>query len=299
MKILLTGASGFLGSALQERFGLEKLETISLGRSDNNDIKLDLASSAEVVLPRVEMVVHAAGKAHIVPKTEKDKQDFYKVNVEGTKHLLQALEGNTELKKIVFVSSVAVYGKEYGTAINEESPLLAKDPYGESKLKAEELVASWCRVHGVSYFIFRLPLIAGPNAPGNLGAMVKAIKNNRYLKIGDASAKKSMVLAADVAKLISTIDGPSGFYNLTDGYHPSFEELENRIASHFNKKRPLKVPILLAKCIAIFGDIVGAKFPINSNKLKKITSTLTFNDSKARANINWQPSEVLKKWSIE
>jgi nucleoside-diphosphate-sugar epimerase len=297
MQILLTGAHGFLGQTILSELRIFH-QVFSLGRGDVSDITCDLSVTIPT-LPPLNMVIHAAGKAHVVPKTEVEKNDFFNVNVQGTRNLLDALENNSALHSFVFISTVAVYGVNEGLQMDEDNPLMAEDPYGKSKIEAERMVAEWCLKRDIRFYILRLPLIAGANAPGNLGAMVKAIKNNRYLKIGNASAKKSMVLATDIASLISKIDGPSGFYNLTDGHHPSFEELENRIASHFNKKRPMKVPILLAKCIAIFGDIVGPKFPINSNKLKKITSTLTFNDSKARANINWQSSEVLKKWSIE
>jgi nucleoside-diphosphate-sugar epimerase len=294
MKILLTGASGFLGSVILERFKSEGLETICLGRSAINDIQLDLVGSDVVLLPRVEMVVHAAGKAHIVPKTAAEKQDFYTVNVEGTKHLLEALEGNTELKKFVFISSVAVYGREEGIAINEDNPLLAKDPYGESKIKAEALVAAWCSAHGVAYYILRLPLIAGKNAPGNLGAMMRGIERGRYLSIGKATAKKSMVLATDIAELISYIDGPAGIYNLTDGYHPSFGELEAMICGYYQKKRVLGLPMIGARVLGFVGDMLGSRFPVNSRTIKKITSTLCFDDSRARELLHWKPREVLR-----
>lgn len=296
--ILLTGGNGFLGQEIVNYLKEQKTSFKSIGRSILNNIQCDLSLQIPN-FPPVNKVIHAAGKAHIVPKTEAEKMDFFKVNVQGTRNLLDALEDNSALHTFVFISTVAVYGVIEGLQIDEDYPLMAEDPYGKSKIEAERIIAEWCLKRDIRFYILRLPLIAGANAPGNLGAMVKAIKSNRYLKIGKASAKKSMVLATDIASLISKIDGPSGCYNLTDGYDPSFEELENRIASHFNKKKPFKVPMLLAKCIAIFGDVVGPKFPINSNKLKKITSTLTFNDSKARANLNWQSSEVLKKWSIE
>lgn len=144
-----------------------------------------------------------------------------------------------------------------------------------------------------------MPLVAGKNAPGNLGAMVKDIKSGRYLSIGKARSKKSMILANDLAKFIPTIQGPLGVYNLTDGYHPSFNELEHKIAAFYNKKTPFSLPGIAAKMLGFAGDIIGAIFPVNSNKLKKITSTLTFNDARARVQLNWKPREVLKAWEIE
>ena len=297
MKILLTGASGFLGKTIHNAFD-NSTEITTLGRSSDADVNCDLSTQIPI-LPMVEMVIHAAGKAHVVPKNEEERMDFDKVNIQGTRNLLIALENNVSLKKIVFISSVAVYGLIKGTDIKEDAPLQATDAYGKSKIAAEKLIIDWCTARNIDYYILRLPLIAGKNAPGNLGAMVKGIKSGKYLSIGKGAATKSIVLDNDIAKFIPTIKGASGIYNLTDGYHPSFRELENKIAKFYNKRNPTSFPFFTIKLLAIAGDLIGAKFPLNSNKLNKITSTLTFNDSKAREVLQWTPQEVLKAWQIE
>ena len=297
MTILLTGATGFLGKEIQTAFK-NSAKIITLGRSEDAMVHCDLSSQIPV-LPNIEMVIHAAGKAHIVPKTQAERLDFGKVNVQGTSNLLRGLENNSSLKKIVFISSVAVYGLFEGKNISEDAPLLASDAYGKSKIAAEKLILNWCVAHKIQYYILRLPLIAGKNAPGNLGAMVNGIKKGKYLSIGKGAAVKSIVLACDVAQFIKSIQGESGIYNLSDGYNPSFNELENKIAKFYNKKNPVSLPITVVKLLGIAGDIIGAKFPINSNKIKKITSDLTFDDSKAKVTLNWNPNEVLKAWKIE
>ncbi len=296
--ILLTGSSGFLGKEIMASLQKQRIGFVSVGRAESNIIQSDLSNKIPC-LPPVEMVVHAAGKAHIVPKTDEDRKDFFKVNVTGTQNLLAALEHHQSLKKFVFVSSVAVYGLVEGINVDEDAPLMANEPYGKSKIDAEQLVADWCTKRKIDYYILRLPLIAGKNAPGNLGAMVKGIHSGRYLSIGKAAAKKSMILAEDLAHFIINIQGPSGVYNLTDGYHPSFSELENMIAQFYNKKQPMSLPAVIAKLLGVAGDLIGARFPVNSNKLRKITSTLTFDDTKARMYLYWRPREVLKAWEIE
>lgn len=296
MKILLTGASGFLGEVMQTEWNNDH-EIITLGRSEKAMIVCDLSNQLPDI-PSIEMVVHAAGKAHIFPGSAEEKDDFFRVNVQGTKNLLVALEQNQQLKKFVFISSVSVYGLVEGIDIREDSSLLATDPYGKSKIEAEKSVLDWCTKRKIDYYILRVPLIAGKNAPGNLGAMVKGIKSGRYVSIGKAKSKKSIVLADDLAKFISTIEGPSGIYNLTDGYHPSFQELEHAIADFYKKKNPVSLPGIAAKVLGLVGDMIGAKFPVNSNKLKKITSTLTFNDTKAKTYLQWKPRKVLKGWEI-
>ena len=103
--------------------------------------------------------------------------------------------------------------------------------------------------------------------------MIIAIKNNRFFIIDNGKAKKSMVLANDVGKLISNIRGESGVYNLNDGYHPSFKEISIVISNKFNSKLPKSIPKLIAKIISKVGTFfLGSKFPLNKDTFLKITS---------------------------
>jgi nucleoside-diphosphate-sugar epimerase len=139
-----------------------------------------------------------------------------------------------------------------------------------------------------------LPLLVGLNAPGNLGAMVNAIEKGYYFNIGGGGAIKSMILAKDVARFIPLVAPIGGIYNLTDGIHPNFRELSTAISVKKNKKKPFNLPLRLAKILGFLGDLLGSRSPINSSKVNKITSTLTFDDSKARAIENWKPQSVLE-----
>ncbi|MBB6502414.1 NAD-dependent epimerase/dehydratase family protein [Pedobacter cryoconitis] len=289
--ILLTGASGFLGKAILSYY---PKEVISLGRSGQKDIICDISKQIPE-LPIVDIVVHAAGKAHFLPKTEIERQMFFDVNVNGTKNLLKGLANNeVKPKSFIFISSVSVYGKECGSNINEETSLEAKDAYGLSKIEAENLIQKWCIENNVICTILRLPLIVGPNPPGNLGAMIKGIKRGYYLNIAGGKAKKSMVLDTDVADIIPFSAKIGGIYNLTDGYHPSFVELSEVISAKFGKRKAFNIPRWFIYPIAKIGDLLGANFPINSSKLNKITADLTFDDKAARQKLNWNPRLVLK-----
>jgi len=292
--VILTGASGFLGNYIHQELA-KTHEVITISRV-NADINTNLAFQIPQ-LPQADIVVHCAGKAHSVPKTEMEKQTFFDVNVTGTANLLKGIETNGLLPiAFVFVSTVAVYGCDSGVMINEQHPLNATDPYGQSKIQAEHLVESWCFKNGVICAILRLPLLVGNNAPGNLGSMINGIKKGFYFNIAGGKAKKSMVMALDVAKLIPIVTKIGGVYNLTDGYHPSFDELSKNIAEQFHRKKPLNMPLWLAKILASVGNLLGNKVPINTSKLNKITSDLTFDDFKARKELNWSPSSVIKSF---
>ena len=299
MNILITGSNGFLGNYVCDAFNEKKVVYDTIGRNSANNIIFDFEKDINLILKnQYSSVVHVAGKAHFVPKNETDAASFHKINVEGTNILLKALENQTNLKKIVFISSVAIYGLSEGNIIDENYELQAKDPYGSSKIQAEKLIIEWCKNKGISFYVLRLPLIIGNNAPGNLGAMLNGIKNNRYARIGNGNAKKSMVMAKDIADLISNLEGESGIYNLTDGYHPSFKDLENKIGEFYNKKI-ITLPNIIAIILAKVGDLLGNKAPINTLKLKKITANLTFSDEKARKNLNWKPNKVLESWKLQ
>ncbi|UKT63270.1 NAD-dependent epimerase/dehydratase family protein [Pedobacter mucosus] len=292
--ILLTGSTGFLGNIILNSLkGSDKISTLN---RHFGDLQCDLALTIPN-LPPVDMVIHSAGKAHVVPKTEIEKQEFYKVNVIGTSNLLKGLDQKINKPKyFVYISTVAVYGCESGEMINEETPLNAQDAYGKSKIQAEKLIKEWCLANHVICSVLRLPLLVGENPPGNLGAMIKAIKKGYYFNIAGGKAKKSMVLAADVAQFIPVVAKNGGVYNLTDGFHPSFSALAAVIAQRLNKKNPINIPWWLAKVMASVGDILGAKAPINSLKLNKITADLTFDDAKARNRLGWKPNAVLDRF---
>ncbi|MEC5166461.1 nucleoside-diphosphate-sugar epimerase [Flavobacterium sp. PL11] len=292
--LLITGSSGFLGRIVFDYIKLQDFTITTIGRA-NSDIICDFSKIIPVInVVNVDLVIHLAGKAHSVPRTDIEIQSFFDVNVKGTENLLKGLEQNNLPKQFVFISSVSVYGATTGININEEHPLMATDPYGKSKILAEKLIQDWCAKNMVICTILRLPLVVGTNPPGNLGAMIKGIKKGFYFNIGGGKAKKSMVLASDVALLIPVVAPIGGIYNLTDRRHPNFFDLSTAIASSNNKKKPLNMSVSLAKSLGRLGDFLGENSPINSLKIQKITSDLTFDDSKAVKKINWNPQSVLK-----
>ena len=296
MRILLTGASGFLGKVLHKSFTDKNYTLVTLGRTAGCTIQADLQTEVPVISTPLDVVVHAAGKAHVVPKTEAEKNEFFAVNFEGTKNLCQALiTSGVPLKSFIFISTVAVYGREEGQLISENQPLNGETPYAQSKIAAEEWLQTWAAAHQITLGILRLPLIAGPNPPGNLGAMIKGIRTGRYVGIGKSLARKSVVWAEDVAAIIPKVAELGGIYNLTDGYHPSFAELERGIAAALSKKTPRHIPVFLAQSMALLGNLLGNKSPITTAKLHKMMATLTFDDSKAKEKLNWRPTSVLSK----
>jgi nucleoside-diphosphate-sugar epimerase len=106
-------------------------------------------------------------------------------------------------------------------------------------------------------------------------------------------------MVQDIANLLPMLIEKGGIYNVCDSYQPSFRELEMVICKQLNKKRPISIPYWLAKSMAVVGDCLGEKAPINSLKLRKITSSLTFSNEKAMRELGWKPMNVLGNFQIE
>lgn len=143
-RLLFTGGTGFLGRNIRPM--LERMyDVTTCGITSENRIKANLAKEVPMLDKHYDVVLHACGKAHMVPKTEKDRQAFFDVNYQGTVNLCTALEKVGVPKAVVFISTVAVYGCEYGDLITEEHPLEGKTPYAKSKIMAEGYLTEWCK----------------------------------------------------------------------------------------------------------------------------------------------------------
>lgn len=296
-KLLFTGGTGFLGKnampVLKERY-----EVTTCGITKNDMIKANFVTDVPELPEKYDIVLHACGKAHVVPKTEAEKKTFFDVNYTGTKHLCEALEKVGIPKAIVFISTVAVYGCEFGDLITEEHPLEGNTPYAKSKIMAEEYLTEWCKKHNVILGILRPSLLAGKDAPGNLGAMVNGVRKGFYMNIAGGKVIKSILMAEDIARILPILVEKGGTYNVCDTRQPSFGELSISVAKQLGKGKPMNIPYWMAWCMAKVGDLLGSKAPINSYKLEKMTKSLTFSNEKARKELGWEPLDVLDNYKI-
>ena len=295
--LLFTGGTGFLGQNIMPLLS-EHYEVTTIGITDKDILKANLATEIPELTQQYDVVLHAAGKAHVVPKTEAEKQVFFDVNYQGTVNLCSALEMAGIPKCLVFISTVAVYGCEFGEMIDETHPLNGDSPYAKSKIMAEEYLTQWCLDHQVRLAILRPSLLAGKNAPGNLGAMVNGIKKGFYMNIAGGKVRKSVLMAEDIARLLPLLEEKGGIYNVCDTRQPTFGEISMSVAKQLGKRKPINIPYWMAWCMAKVGDLLGNKAPINSYKVEKMTKSLTFSNEKARKELGWEPMDVLTNYKI-
>ena len=295
--LLFTGGTGFLGKNARPVLD-KKYKVTTCGITPEDDIKANLAKEVPALTEHFDVVLHACGKAHSVPKTEAEKQVFFDVNYQGTVNLCTALEKVGVPKALIFISTVAVYGCDFGELITEDHPLDGTTPYAKSKIMAEEFLTEWCKKHGVVLGILRPSLLAGKNAPGNLGAMVNGVKKGFYMNIAGGKVVKSILMAEDIAHILPLVADKGGVYNVCDTFQPSFGQISESVAKQLGKGKPMNIPYWMACCMAKVGDLLGNKAPINSYKLEKMTKSLTFSNEKARKTLGWEPMDVLQNYKI-
>ena len=304
MKCLLTGGAGFLGRMLAS--GLREsgadVTIADLRELPGYRSRLVDVTCAETLAwggERFDILVHAAGLAHRRAAGEAERRRFFEVNEGGTRKLLGSLEAGRAPGLAVLISTVAVYGREEGELLGEETPLHAPDAYGASKRAAEEAFLAWAERNRVRWAILRLPLVWGPDPPGNLGAMAAAMRAGRYCGIGSGEARRSLVWGMDVGRALLRAARTGGVFHLTDGRHPRFREIEEAMAAGLGLRPPRRIPGWAGWCAAAAGSLAeaaaGWRAPLNLERYRKMTRTLTFADAKARREFGWEATSVLDR----
>jgi len=279
--ILLTGHTGFLGSVIYQELK-KSFQVLTAGRDASCDYNLDFSTwdGALELKYSIDAIVHVAGLAHGKSITN---EQMLEVNSVSVGKLLQVAQ-LFEINEFVLISSVAVYGKSNGSNINESSLPEPFNIYGKSKLLAENAVLQWASSNkNRSYVNLRLPLIIGPNPPGNLGRLLKSISSGSHIYLQANEANKSVVFASDVANFISEwlmkSKRDSGTMNLCNQTAPTFNWIENAIAESGDYSFQFRVPI---KFFWVAVNWMKAKFDISVPLVGKLFYPLTFSDQLAR-----------------
>lgn len=300
---LLTGARGFLGrhahATLVER-GVEVVPLDHRPPAQPGGLVADLATEIPRLGSPADVVVHCASLVH----HQASDEAFERTIVGGTRNLLAAIDRlGTAPWAFVYASSVAVYGPVRGELLSETTPATATSPYGRSKRVAEEIVSEWSQRRGVKATVLRLPALVGPGMVGSLATLVAALRRQTYVGIGPGSARRSLVLAEDVAAALPALSRQEGVFHLTDRIHPSFRQIELAVRSRLGRRPPPRIPLAAARLIARVGDLIGRaglETRFSSGTLDRATTSLTFDDSRAVERFGWAPRAVLEEiggWS--
>ncbi len=315
MNIAITGGTGCLGRPLVEKLIADgaylKVLTLpndfSVSYPDNKVeiITGDLNSSdaLDLLCMDCEIVFHLAGMVHSVPGTKEEEQEFFRVNVEGTRNLLDAAKKN-RVKRVVFYSTVGVYGKDadfYGDELSQCQP---GSVYAESKYQAEQLVFNSSKDGGPEGIVLRFPVVYGPLDRGNVAKLIKAIHSRLFFYFGDGNCLRSMISSRNAAEAAvrAAIEPKAAneIYCVTDGRDYTMNELVDSVCHALCISwRPFHVPVSLADLAGRFGDVLRKwayiPFPIDSEKVRKLSRPLTFSCEKSKRVLGYEPVETLEE----
>lgn len=240
MKVHVTGASGFIGSAL-------------CGVLKNH------------ALEEADAVVHLAGTAH----RRASREELQRVNVDFAAEVGRRAAARGAA--FVFVSTVKVHGEE--GVFTEHSPIAPKDPYAESKARAEDALRA---IPGLKLAVIRPPLVYGPGVKANFLALMKAIARGWPLPLASIQNQRSFVYVGNLVGAIQACIGKEGAFLVSDG-------------------KPVSTPDL---CRAI-GAALGRParlFPFPPALLpRRVASSLEVDDSPLRARLGWSPRITLEE----
>lgn len=308
MTILVTGATGFLGSHIAEQLSQAGRKVRALVRETSNTSFLKTLDHVELVYGSVddaesclrategvEGIIHAAGLVKA-----KNGDEFRTVNTEGTENLLVGAERNGNVKRFVFVSSQAAGGPSdaAGTPVQvgaEKPPVTA---YGRSKLMAEKLLQASKK--SVPCTILRPPAIYGPR-DGEILVFFKAVQTGVLPLTNPLEAKYSMIYGPDCATAcIRALDAetPSGeVYYLDDGQPVTFREMIERVETALGKKAWLRVPLpqtlvrSAAALTELYGKATNQAVMLTLDKCNELHAAGWVCDNQAaREGLGWEPA---------
>ncbi|MBF0471991.1 MAG: SDR family oxidoreductase [Gammaproteobacteria bacterium] len=261
MELLITGASGFIGSALVRLLSQDERYRVRATYRSLPQLQLESRISPLLIpglsadwdwrrdLLGVEVVVHTAARVHVMDETVDDPLEaFRQVNVAGTLNLAQQA-AEVGVRRFIFLSSIKVNGEQtpLGRPFSIEDPPNPVDPYAQSKLEAESALLQLAADKGMEVTIIRPVLVYGPGVKGNVQTMIRWVRRGIPLPLGAINNRRSLVALDNLLDLIvTTIHHPQAAnrrFLVSDGDDVSTTELLQRLAVALNSpSRLLSVP---------------------------------------------------------
>ncbi len=297
MNITLIGGSGFVGTRLLGLLG-EQPEKYTLRNIDKQQSHFFPHVTQRADVRDAEALREKIAGSDVVVLLAAEHRDdvspvslYYDVNVGGMKNVLEAMLA-TGVRRLVFTSSVAVYG------LNKENPdeTHPADPfnhYGKSKWQAEEVLQQWHAEHpDFNIGILRPTVIFGERNRGNVFNLLRQISSGRFLMIGGGRNRKSMAYVGNIVSFIRFLidEKTEGYnvYNYVDKPDFTMNELVFHVSEVLGKHIPTThVPYWLGmlggKCFDLLAAITRKKLTISSVRVKKFCATTQFDARKAHA----------------
>ena len=314
-RVLVTGATGFIGRRLVDVLRSNGARIIALTRSpamlnalwSDRSVKsfqADLAQSKNLTAAcrDVDTIFHLAGHAHARDQDSLAAERLHhETTVEGTRALLEAAVG-AGVRRFIFLSSVKVMGEGSEEHLDETAATVPVSHYGRAKLEAERLVLATGLEHGMHVCVLRLPLVYGPGNKGNIPRLIEAIDRGRFPPLPEVHNRRSMVHVDDVVKaLMLAAESPPAngkVYIVTDEQVYSTREIYAAICRTLGRHSPTwNVPAWLLRAGGRLGDVLesitGWRMPVNRTMLEKLLGSAWYCSDRIRRELGFRPSHTL------
>lgn len=296
-QILITGATGFIGSALGKTLFLTKRYSLNASiRKPGIDIPWaqeihncpDLLNISADIVEGIDVVIHCAARVHVMDDTSSDPLDeFRKINVEGSINIAK-MAAKSGVRRFIFISSIKVNGEgtEGSRVYKADDIPTPQDPYGISKMEAEEALKQVAAETGMELVIIRPVLVYGPGVKANFLSMMRWLHKEIPLPLGAIHNKRSLVALDNLIDLIKAcIDHPAAanqVFIAADGEDISTTDLLRRMGNALGTRaRLLPVP---QRVLIAFAAALGKK-PI----AQRLCGSLQVDISKAQRLLDWTP----------
>jgi UDP-glucose 4-epimerase len=299
--ILLTGGSGFLGSALMRKRIFKSARVIGRKKIDcNNFIQISLEDcyDFESILEDIEVVVHVAARAHVMNETSSEYLDLYRnINTHATLRLAEQAAARG-IKRFIFISSIKVLGEFNldNKPFTYLDPLNPQDSYSRSKAEAEVGLKRLSNKYNMEIVIIRPPLVYGENVRGNFKKLLALCSKQFPLPLASIRNKRSLVSVNNLADLIAICTSHPKVANeillISDDYDVATPELLSLIAKAGGFKSNLfRVPLPLLRFIFVCVGKVSAYDRLSRSMQVDITHTKKL--------LGWQPPQTMIDGLVE
>lgn len=275
MKIIVTGASGFVGQNITNYLKDRHVEVVPLSLRHPD-------WSRETALDGTA-IIHLAGKAHDTSNTS-DSDSYFKINRDLTISLFE-LFLRSNISDFFYFSSVKAVTDSVEGVLHEQFVGKPQTPYGKSKLEAEEYLLKQVLPVGKRLFIIRPCMIHGPGNKGNLNLLYNVVEKGIPWPLASFHNNRSFLSIDNLSYLVDAMinnkEINSGIYNFADDTTLSTNDLVTLIANTLGKKVKLwNIPATLIKFIVKIGDFLP--LPLNSERLKKLTESYVVSNKKIK-----------------
>lgn len=304
---LITGATGALGPAIVRAMLAADWRCRTFSRRDPPPGSVAAAvphtsgditdrSALARAMNGAALVVHMAALLHEATPSASLVPEFRRVNVDGTVAVFEAARA-CSVKRIIFASSIAVYGSSGTGILDEESPTKPETPYARAKRDAELELRRRASEGGPAVVILRMAAVYGPAIKGNYDRLVQAIVRNRFVPVGSGQNRRTLIYEDDLARaVVMAAANPAACgstFNVTGGIY-KLSEITAAIYTALGRRPPrLRIPLSFARTAVAAVEAATAlarcRAPITRAALDKYTEDVAVSGQRIREALGFEP----------